>query len=387
MHDVGNRFISRSCVLPPPVGVCLTDTQVGVRARRATRGAIAEVLAFTTASRDSARRLAAYDGAVLAQVLPGVRHLRTPLITGYLYFVLVWMVLGANRVVPTAESANSWERYLADLFQLMGRGGTAVAVTTAAYLVGSMLMVTRFAAPERAMWRAGDVLPITRSNQPTYLWALDVARDLHPDLTYRLVLSQAGLSERFASAVREWWSKNDGAERDRSGALIGQLNFTHHLDDRVEREALAVALTAALSDEFKLLSLRLQIERETLYNEFDRLRNEAELRFSIAVPLVLFVGVASVEWHWQAAIGLLLPTALVTQGVLTERKAHLRVMEALIHGVVESPVVSLLRSLEPVTPPTESERAIEELKKASWLAAWRELRTMRRDEQRLRSPY
>lgn len=324
---------------------------------------------------------------MLAQVLPGVRHLRTPLITGYLYFVLVWMVLGANRVVPTAESANSWERYLADLFQLMGRGGTAVAVTTAAYLVGSMLMVTRFAAPERAMWRAGDVLPITRSNQPTYLWALDVARDLHPDLTYRLVLSQAGLSERFASAVREWWSKNDGAERDRSGALIGQLNFTHHLDDRVEREALAVALTAALSDEFKLLSLRLQIERETLYNEFDRLRNEAELRFSIAVPLVLFVGVASVEWHWQAAIGLLLPTALVTQGVLTERKAHLRVMEALIHGVVESPVVSLLRSLEPVTPPTESERAIEELKKASWLAAWRELRTMRRDEQRLRSPY
>ena len=31
------------------------------------------------------------------------------------------MVLGANRVVPTAESANSWERYVADLFQLKYR--------------------------------------------------------------------------------------------------------------------------------------------------------------------------------------------------------------------------------------------------------------------------
>ena len=63
--------------------------------------------------------------------------------------------------------------------------------------------------------------------------------------------------------------------------LLSANSTSHHTppDDRVEREALAVALTAALSDEFKLLSLRLQIGRKTLYNEFDRLRNKAELRF------------------------------------------------------------------------------------------------------------
>jgi hypothetical protein len=78
--------------------------------------------------------------AVLAQLLPGVREVRAPLASGYLWLLLVWLVWGDD----LGRAANAREgdqpsviQRLTELEAVVQGIGLAVVVSVTAYVMGS----------------------------------------------------------------------------------------------------------------------------------------------------------------------------------------------------------------------------------------------------------
>jgi hypothetical protein len=92
----------------------------------------------------------------------------------------------------------------------------------------------------------------------------------------------------------------------------------------------------------------MQIEREPLYDAYDRLTSEAELRFSIFPPLALLSVTAAVLWSPWCLVALVMPAILAAQGSRLYDSAQERVLQALTTGVVQSPTVQELHGLESV---------------------------------------
>jgi hypothetical protein len=74
---------------------------------------------------------------VLASALPGFRDLRGPLIAGYLWLLFGWLILDPE-LPPPANNGTGFVDTLLDLADVVGRVGIALAVSVAAYLVGSI---------------------------------------------------------------------------------------------------------------------------------------------------------------------------------------------------------------------------------------------------------
>ena len=126
--------------------------------------------------------------------------------------------------------------------------------------------------------------------------------------------------------------------------------FHANLDDEQkdkikQHRALVHTLHSVVATEHEALVTRLQIERETLYNDYDRLRSEAELRFSIFIPLTALSIVTAVLLSGWALVSIVLPVILLAQGVRMQARANLRVSQALVTGVVQSPTLEQLTAL------------------------------------------
>jgi hypothetical protein len=105
---------------------------------------------------------------VLASLLPGLRDLRTPLAVGYLWIVVLWLLL--YRWVPTTvgDAPTGPVRALYELGSLLDQAVVLAALSFLAYLLGSMLRLqfltnlrpvvrSAFDRPERLRWGLGAV--------------------------------------------------------------------------------------------------------------------------------------------------------------------------------------------------------------------------------------
>jgi hypothetical protein len=77
---------------------------------------------------------------VLMNLLPGLRELRAPLASGFLWLAAAWLALGswlpAERPPGDGEIARLW-----DLGGAVGKTAVLAAVSFAAYLIGSFLEI------------------------------------------------------------------------------------------------------------------------------------------------------------------------------------------------------------------------------------------------------
>jgi hypothetical protein len=85
---------------------------------------------------------------ILANALPGFRDLRSPVIAGYLWLLVGWVLLSPD-IDSRPENAVAASLY--DLANKLGKVGTAVAVSVAAYLVGSVSQELTNGVPR--IWR------------------------------------------------------------------------------------------------------------------------------------------------------------------------------------------------------------------------------------------
>lgn len=120
----------------------------------------------------------------LSYLIPAVREIRAPLAGGYLWLLAAWLALAAR--VPdraAVEEGSIWEDLLR-IEDAIGTGGVVVALSTAAYLVGSLL-----SEPVSAIFRQkffdGDRLEALGQSVPESRFLVDAALRVGSEAEFR----------------------------------------------------------------------------------------------------------------------------------------------------------------------------------------------------------
>ena len=187
-----------------------------------------------------------------SEVLPGIRHIRTPFVVGALWLTVLWMCFG--RAWPNESTATGlW----ADVYRLGGDLGRPVILAVlgpAAYLVGS-----------RMLWLLRLVHDFVRA------WA----RRTPPRWWTRLVAPD-GLSPEIRR-------------------LVGQISDSYPNPgetDGGKAQTMSV-FRAALDISVAVAKYRWPADAPDLYQEYDRRESERDFSHGIALPLILRVASAT----------------------------------------------------------------------------------------------
>lgn len=97
--------------------------------------------------------------------------------------------------------------------------------------------------------------------------------------------------------------------------------------------------------EIQSLTLQLQIGRSELYNDYDRMRAEAEFRFTISPAIALLVLIAAFQWTPWALLFTLVSAALIVSGVRRQVKSEGLIWAVLASGELEAPIMSALLAI------------------------------------------
>ncbi|GGS25400.1 hypothetical protein AB0E75_02740 [Streptomyces griseoviridis] len=261
---------------------------------------------------------------MLTQVLPGFRELRTPLATGVLWLLTLWVVLGDR--VPGRARATGFAARVYELAELVGRPGVGAALLFTAYVVGSVVSVPanqllREPAAQDA-WGAVQVLPER--------WPVVQGR---PVLTqYRAAAS--GSYPAFTDTrllTRQAWA--DLRAHVRTSPLPRWLET--HRSER-HREVAENILLRDVLDELGQLGTRLHAKNSTLYADQDRLMAEADLRVNVGAGVAVLAVALSVRVSPLFLLAFALSALLVAMGRGRARQANDVIVQALVIGEVES---------------------------------------------------
>src|SRR5260370_42274600 len=80
-----------------------------------------------------------WEFVMLSSLLPGLRELRTPLATGYLWLANIWLMVGWK--LPSKKPANGPIAAFWDLGTLTGKAAVLAVISFAAYMIGTFVEV------------------------------------------------------------------------------------------------------------------------------------------------------------------------------------------------------------------------------------------------------
>jgi tetratricopeptide (TPR) repeat protein len=239
---------------------------------------------------------------LLANLLPGLREVRAPLVSGYLW--LAFFLLAFDGDLPTRGDPGGLEPLFA-LAEGLSVLGIATVTGIAAYLVGS------------AVQELLKLLARLLSQRPLYGEA-------------GIRTSAAGRND-VRDAVR---IRVQGIKRELFQVALspGEKGIDEEpTAEMVERE-------------LPLIRSLLLGERPEFVGELDRLKAEADLRVTVAFPLLAFAIYLTLE-GWPAWLGLVVPAGLLLiQGVQRQLEAGDMLAKALRIGQADAPVLEALAS-------------------------------------------
>lgn len=348
---------------------------------------------------------------MLANLLPGLREARTPLVAGYLYLALLWLWFG-DYVVPSIGDPGVPGR-VASLAASIGAPATFAALSLAGFLIGSLASVPRWP------WGIEVTETVDVSDDMTFVrdwaiglneWTQQVARRLDMRVNYGQVLDERSISGAFKRSIERQWLEHRRGRATRGASLRADLTNSEDEDITTEGERIWLrqaveeysdvpsdaaewvqafdfsadpayattgfewvanvdennpwwqvesvrevavpgefiknALLVTLDAEVDHVSGRLLVENDRLFNKYDRMRSEAELRYSVALPLIA-IGASLVYllgslWPLVAVAA---AVALTLQARRTERSSIGVVVDALRYDLVESPTAQTLSRL------------------------------------------
>lgn len=76
---------------------------------------------------------------MLANILPGLRDLRAPLVAGYVFLVGLWFLVSPSTVAPKGNSGYALGYHLG---QFAGRAAVLAAASLVAFFIGLLLQQT-----------------------------------------------------------------------------------------------------------------------------------------------------------------------------------------------------------------------------------------------------
>lgn len=259
---------------------------------------------------------------MLANLLPGVRELRGPLVAGYLWLLFIWLVWGDKLPTKRSEVQGALGR-LFDLAPLLKDFGVVAVLSVTAYLVGSL-------AIGLGAWVIG---PVRRKFE---LWAMNRAGKKH--------LTRREEALRMGAAPPPPPPLGAVLHRDRVSARGNEqlMNWAsvHGVDPR--------RLYEDVLRELDVVKTRLLTSDLNLHSEVDRRDTEATFRLAVVPPLAgifLFMTFAD-RLLWL--IGLTVVGGLVWQGLQQRREGGDLLVDAIRLTIVTPPALARLR--DPFSP-------------------------------------
>jgi hypothetical protein len=307
----------------------------------------------------------------LSQLLPGFRHVRGPLIAGYIWLFVAWLFLADN--LPQRHESKVY-LHAFELGDFVGPVGLAVAVSVAAYLIGSLFQAGVAALGEifstlkrnrfrrtwyAVLWDRMDISELVRAPlfAPTDVGWLDGDRRTRDSLQS---LSDARLSEsrdrlreaifiarqRMYEGFRNAGRPTSFADIDINLSLSGTSadepivtafrartpvgKSTRRLPEERVRALPVFSATRDLFDERgAIMTLLMEITRQA-GSEVERLYAEADLRVTVAVPLAaaaIVLWAKSGDLEWLAL--LVAPIGLLIHALVLNRRGGREMVEAL----------------------------------------------------------
>lgn len=239
---------------------------------------------------------------MLTNLLPGLREIRAPLISGYLW--LAFFFLAFHEELPSSSDPGPVFEPLFDLGGNISALGLATATGVAAYLVGSAVQ---------------ELLKLL-GRLPSF---------------HRPLYGEAGI--RTSSAGRD--DVHDAVRIRVQGIRRRLFQVALSPGEKGVDEAPA---PEDVEQELPLIRTLLLGERPELIGELDRLKAEADLRITVAFPLAFLAGFLGFEasWGWFA---LLLPAGLlVLQGYQRQLEAGDLLAKAMRIGKADAPALEAL---------------------------------------------
>jgi hypothetical protein len=254
----------------------------------------------------------------LTNALPGFRDLRAPVIAGYLWLIFAWLVVDPN-FSHAPKGVLGQAAY--SLGHRVGRFGIAVAVSVAAYLVGS---VSQNTAP--LLRRGWDYL-------------IDEVGPI--GLSYNTGMSSVTKQdlESIANRARELSQSRERfyGYQPQSATEEFRVFERNQLEDRL-RQAQVEATT-----ELGLPATVLVGKDPELFAEVDRLRAEGELRLAVVPPLLALILLASTMSSLWWLCGIPAVVILLDQGARRLAESRTLIADAIGRGGVKSSAVERFR--------------------------------------------
>lgn len=253
---------------------------------------------------------------MLQNLLPGLREIRAPLASGYVWGIGLWLLL--SRQFKGKDLTGTVSGQLVQLANWAGKPATLVAISFAAYLTGvlSTALTARVMALARWVLRGPlrRLLPGYRNVKRADLQLRYAVRNrlskkflLDEDFQNRLV--------RHAQTIRDNLQKSEKPkvfELDdiRTSAIEDDLVRLELIDTLVDIDT----YTRQSKPDVDLLRYRLVGKEDQIYAEIDRNWAEADFRLGLAIPsLLLWAALAVRDSPWWL-FGILASIALAYVG-------------------------------------------------------------------------
>lgn len=276
---------------------------------------------------------------MLTSLLPGIRELRVPLATGYVW--LVALAIALEPYVPERAQATGLSATLYRIGELISVLGVGVGLSFVAYLLGS-LSVGVFSRTLRRLFRQ-EILPIDHVwgefTGPTADAIGQLATEARARLEQLLALSDTSVSTFIEENLRPRRERSRARQRVRRAEEALRLTSAPAPSNRqVDLARLREAIVADLEI---VLTTRLLGRDAELYSAVDRHRSEAEFRLGLIPPLVAatIAVAAAVQPLFSGAVlvaGAVITVALHWDALNQQRKANAMLVDALADHRVAS---------------------------------------------------
>ena len=171
-------------------------------------------------------------------------------------------------------------------------------------------------------------------------WVRRRVNDRFSDIDATAIQKGGPLGPGFDSWISRYRHPSRAADTLRRLKADGIVSYDAEEVTIEAREVLIFALSDTILDsDYDTLVVRMQIKHPSLFDQYDRLRSEAELRYSLALPLLILTVASGITWSGWAVFLVLAPIALIAQANIQNRDAQRRVWQALVTDSIDSPAM------------------------------------------------
>lgn len=225
---------------------------------------------------------------IVTNILPGIREVRAPLLAGYLWLLFAWLAFVSD--VETSPAEHQMVDDVVELAEAAGSVAIGIAVSTLAYLVGSL--------SQGISWIA------TR-------W---VTPSLFRQLRHT---AEVALGKAYREVAEQYTARGLRLDGELLRKVLDRCGFKGFED-------LTQAVTIEATQPAALLG------NDAYLREIDRFRTEADLRLAVIPPLAALTVLLTVDISALWALTFLALGLLYVQGIARYQDSLLRTMRLVI---------------------------------------------------------